>query len=219
MKHQELKGMVKGFLLAVLVMSLAVSAMAAAKTISVTSGTKLTINGAAFVPKDANGKEVEVFAYNGTTYVPIRAIGEAFNKNVTWVGETSTVAITNKSINAVNGTVLLDKDGIRVTCTGIEAGTSYAGGQEVKLLIENSSAKNFTIQTRNFSVNDYMVSPVFSCNVGAGKKANDRILISQAELDKNGITNVETLEFILAVVNSDSLTDSYNSDKITIKAK
>ena len=219
MKKQEIKGIVKGFVLAIFVMSLAVTALAATKNIEVSSGIKLTINGAAFVPKDVNGKEVEVFSYNGTTYVPIRAISEAFNKNVAWQGETSTVAITNKSINTVTGTVLYEKDGVKITCTGIENSTSYAGGKEIKLLVENTSAKNYTIQTRNFSVNDFMASPVFSCSVGAGKKANDRILVSQSELDKNNITNVETFEFYFAIVNSDNLADSYNSDKITISAK
>lgn len=61
--------------------------------IAVTPGMKLSIDGEAFVPKDVNGKEVDVFAYNGTTYVPIRAISEAFGKEVGYDAATQTAVI------------------------------------------------------------------------------------------------------------------------------
>ena len=40
------------------------------------------VNGQVFVPTDANGKEVPVFAYNGTTYAPLRALAEAYGLEV-----------------------------------------------------------------------------------------------------------------------------------------
>ncbi|MDR1503418.1 MAG: copper amine oxidase N-terminal domain-containing protein, partial [Prevotella sp.] len=45
---------------------------------------KIIIDGIEFTPKDANGKTVEPFIYNGTTFVPIRAISEAFGVEVGW---------------------------------------------------------------------------------------------------------------------------------------
>ena len=53
-------------------------------SISVFPGMNLAINGETFVPKDVNGKEVDVFSYNGTTYVPIRAISQAFGMDVSY---------------------------------------------------------------------------------------------------------------------------------------
>ena len=61
--------------------------------IAVNPGMKLSIDGEAFVPTDVNGKEVDVFAYNGTTYVPIRAISEAFGKEVSYDASTQTAVI------------------------------------------------------------------------------------------------------------------------------
>lgn len=52
---------------------------------------KLVVNGKEVTPKDASGKVVEPFAYNGTTYLPVRAVGEALGKSVRWEGETQTV--------------------------------------------------------------------------------------------------------------------------------
>ena len=61
------------------------------KTISVTyKDIKLVVDGVQVTPKDANGATVEPFIYNGTTYLPIRAIGNALGKQVQWDGNTNT---------------------------------------------------------------------------------------------------------------------------------
>lgn len=52
---------------------------------------KLVVNGKEVTPKDVNGNVVEPFAYQGTTYLPVRAVGEALGKSVRWDGETKTV--------------------------------------------------------------------------------------------------------------------------------
>lgn len=52
------------------------------------------INGSKFIAKDANGNVVNPILENGTTYLPVRAIGEAFDKEVTWIAETKTVKLT-----------------------------------------------------------------------------------------------------------------------------
>lgn len=52
---------------------------------------QLVVDGVPITPKDANGSRIEPFIYNGTTYLPIRAVGEAIGKQVTWDGATKTV--------------------------------------------------------------------------------------------------------------------------------
>lgn len=52
---------------------------------------KIMIDGAEYVPTDANGNVVEPFAYNGTTYLPVRAVANAFGKDVKWDGENAIV--------------------------------------------------------------------------------------------------------------------------------
>ena len=54
---------------------------------------KLVVNGAPVTPKDANGSTVEPFIYNGTTYLPVRAVGNALGQDVSWNGNTKTVYI------------------------------------------------------------------------------------------------------------------------------
>ncbi len=56
-------------------------------------GIRVVVDGLAVTPKDATGHEVEPFASNGTTYLPVRAVAEALGKDVEWDGVTNTVYI------------------------------------------------------------------------------------------------------------------------------
>ncbi len=78
----------------VIVISCAVYAQNISKPINATyRNIKLVVDGIEVTPKDVDGNIVEPFIYNGTTYLPVRAVGQAFNKNVEWDGNTSTVYI------------------------------------------------------------------------------------------------------------------------------
>jgi hypothetical protein len=58
---------------------------------------KIYINENLFTPKDANGNILESFIYNGTTYLPVRAVSEALGNSVSWDGNTSSVYIENNN--------------------------------------------------------------------------------------------------------------------------
>ena len=57
---------------------------------------KIYVDGIKIDPKDASGKTVEPFIYNGTSYLPVRAVGEAIGKTVIWDGTTQTVYLGEK---------------------------------------------------------------------------------------------------------------------------
>lgn len=63
------------------------------KTISVYTGINIYLDDKKLEPKDANGNPVEVFVYNGTTYLPVRAISNALEIPIQWDGKTSSVYI------------------------------------------------------------------------------------------------------------------------------
>ena len=89
------KGFGSGLILTVLIAALCVTATATAKrSITVEDGIGITLNGAKFTPRDADGKQVSVFLYNGTTYVPVRAISEAMGLDVSFNSSTRTVGLT-----------------------------------------------------------------------------------------------------------------------------
>jgi hypothetical protein len=57
---------------------------------------KFTLNGASWTPKDNNGNKISPLIYNGSTYLPAKAVGDALNADVLWNGNSKTVSITTK---------------------------------------------------------------------------------------------------------------------------
>ncbi|WP_339279077.1 hypothetical protein NYE40_23805 [Paenibacillus sp. FSL W8-1187] len=57
------------------------------------SGIQLKMNGAAWKPMDASGKAVLPISYKGTTYLPVRALSEAFHTPIKYDGRTRTISI------------------------------------------------------------------------------------------------------------------------------
>ena len=84
----------------------------ALKTIQVDTGVRVYVNGAPLNPGELNGNP-NAFAYNGTTYVPVRAIGSALSQDVHWDGYSGTV-----SLNSRNGTAPLDGNGVPLKWAG-----------------------------------------------------------------------------------------------------
>lgn len=54
---------------------------------------KFFVNGKDWQPKDVDGSVMTPIIYNGRTYLPARAIGEALGVKVDWVNETRTVVL------------------------------------------------------------------------------------------------------------------------------
>ncbi len=97
-------------------------------------------------------------------------------------------------------TVVLDDMGVKVTVKGFEKGIF---GPELRILVENNSGKNLTIQTRNSSVNGYMIDTMLSVDVADGKKANDAVIFSDSDLELCGIEEFAILEFAFHIFTSD----------------
>lgn len=85
-----------GALTMLLLISLPVTALAASGVIKIeVSPINVLVNGEVFQPKDANGNDVMVFTYNGTTYAPLRALAEAYGLEVGY-DATNNIATVNK---------------------------------------------------------------------------------------------------------------------------
>lgn len=72
-------------------------AVSSGKNVTVYPGVNIYVDDYKLDPKDVNGNPVEVFIYNGSTYLPVRAVSEALGKPVQWDGSTSSVYIGKHS--------------------------------------------------------------------------------------------------------------------------
>lgn len=115
---------------------------------------------------------------------------------------------------AIEEQLLYDGNGVKITATGMEDGLF---GTELKLLIENSSDRNVTIQARNASVNDFMVDTILSADVAAGKKANDSLTFATSGLKECGIEEIAKMEFSFNITDSETWEDIAGTDMVTVE--
>lgn len=95
--RKNFKGFLIGMLTTILLFT-TVEVMAAGvitqKISVVYNNIKISVNGKeALLGKDSTGKNIEPFIYNGTTYIPVRAVSEALGERVKWDGITQTVYV------------------------------------------------------------------------------------------------------------------------------
>ncbi len=109
--------------------------------------------------------------------------------------------------------VLIDESGIKITATGLDDGFM---GTNIKLLIENNSEENLTVQARDVSVNGYMVDCSMSTDIAAGKKVNSEITIMDSSLDECEIENIADAELSFHVFNADSWDTYLDTEPIQI---
>lgn len=96
-RKQGIKGFLAGILTTVLVLGAATSALALSSPETIQcfmGGIKIFVDGQLQVPTDVNGNVVEPLVYNGTTYLPVRALtGMLTDKTVEWDSDTESVYI------------------------------------------------------------------------------------------------------------------------------
>jgi len=67
-------------------------------TANLANDVKITLNGNAWTPKDADGSTMVPILYNGRTYLPVRAVGEALKVKVDWDANTRTVILGEAAV-------------------------------------------------------------------------------------------------------------------------
>ena len=114
---------------------------------------------------------------------------------------TETPSSVSAQTASIEETVILDQNGLKITATDLE--DSFMG-DELKLLVENNSGQNLTVQSHASSVNGYMITNIMSIDVANGKKVNDALTLSASEMEDCGITSITDLAFTLHVFNTDT---------------
>ncbi|MGM9551119.1 MAG: copper amine oxidase N-terminal domain-containing protein [Clostridia bacterium] len=90
-------------------------------------------DGSLLVATDAAGNMVEPFVFEGTTYVPVRAVSDVFGTEVFWDGDTMTVYIGTKE-----GSPVLN-DHVNIFVNGKEFIAKNSLGEEVYPILKDGS--------------------------------------------------------------------------------
>lgn len=110
--------------------------------------------------------------------------------------------------------VLLDKRGLVITATGLNE--NGAQGPALNLSIENRSETDVTVQTRDASVNGYMMDASFSVTVAAGRKAEESVLFLASRMERSGIETIADVELSFHILDQNRIT-FLDSDPVTVR--
>lgn len=98
--------------------------------------------------------------------------------------------------------VVYDEENVKITVTGLSDDDLF--GPEIKVMVENNGTKDILVQVDSMAINNIMVTPVFSCEVAAGKKANEGISVMSSELKMAKIELFKEIDVMFRLVDPES---------------
>ncbi len=114
-----------------------------------------------------------------------------------------------------DGKLVVDQNDIKIYVLKKAEEDSFWGA-EIYVYIENNSSKNIMVQSRDVSVNGFMMTPAFSSTITAGKKAYDTITFFESDLKDNDITDIKELELKFTIMDADSWKEIIKTDTLKI---
>lgn len=154
---------------------------------------------------DSEGKKIEPFIYNGTTYLPVRAVGEAIGKDVSWDQSSKTVFLGSAAVNNNFTQVNTEEKDLVNTLNAFN---------ETRRVYVYKSGKNKGIELQLYDNTETNINYNLE-----GKYTNISCLVGVEEASKKG-----TLKFIgdgrtLAEypIESDKMADNVNVDVSGVK--
>ena len=107
--------------------------------------------------------------------------------------------------------IIVDNEYVTVVVTGYEDDPIW--GYTAKLFLLNKTDKNVMFSVDEASVNGYMADPFFAKSVSAGKCAFSSMSWSDTDLEENGITVIEEIEFNIRAYDEDNWLDDDLANK------
>lgn len=122
----------------------------------------IIVDGENQVFQDANGSRVYPILYNGTTYLPVRAIGNLMGKNIGWNGETMTVTLSSAAYD-LGGSLLYENSDIelRFKRTYKKEKNIYEE-YGIELTLKNKSDKTIELYLESWAMNGISYSGMYS---------------------------------------------------------
>lgn len=232
MKFQRMKDVCLGATVAALVMGAAPAAYAKVANMDI----PVMFNNIKIV---VDGKELktdkEPFIYEGTTYLPVRAVGEAVGKNVTWDAASKTVILgeteqkeTEKEPEQPEETTSDDDsrlgelaskpstnvNNIKIQCIGARESAGYTDGIEVDFKFTNNSDLEHTVVLDELKVNNKEVEGYLYADVLGKRAETDRLTIKDSDLSRAGIDKIYNISVVFRVYNHEDWDDVTTNEMI-----
>lgn len=114
-----------------------------------------------------------------------------------------------------SGDLAYEGNNVRIIVKGLSEDDSVFG-PSIVVYIENNSGQDITVQTRDVSINGFMMDAMFSCDIAAGKRAVDTITFFESDLEENEITAIEDTELSFHIFDYSSWDTIADTDAIKL---
>ena len=152
-----------------------------------------------------NESEVEVTEPETPDTTPSEPVTQNTKPSVEYTGTKATI----------EQTVLVDEADVKITANSLEYDDIV--GPYLKLLIENNSDLDLTVQTNYVAVNACMVEHSMYIDVPAGKKANADLYFDRYDMAASGITDIADIEVSFHLTEQDKWEEYLDTDFIRIE--
>lgn len=117
-----------------------------------------------------------------------------------------------------DGEIIYDENNIKVVYQGLN---DDLFGIDALFYIENNSSEPICVQTRDSSINGFMIDSIMSSEIAPGKKTYTDMSFLSSELEENDLSldNFENLEFSFHIFNDDTWDTIADTGVITITSK
>lgn len=175
----------------------------------------VTLDGVKLDLRDAKGNAVEPFMFEGTNYLPVRALAESLGLEVAWDSANATVVLTTpKDESEDSEQLLFAKNSIRFYYVGIQK--NEAGDYSVQLKIENDSDFTISALPRDLVVNSKSVEGSLSCKVEPGRTGNATLVLSGESLAKNEIEEPTRMTVRFDIFDANNWSNRFETGPISI---
>lgn len=113
------------------------------------------------------------------------------------------------------GDIVYQDDYVILTYTGL-TDDEYSDGYSINFSMENLTDQKITVMFDEESLNDYMFYSIFSANMTAHKKATGTVDLYPDDENYCSKDELESFEFSVAVVDSDTYDEINVSDPVTM---
>lgn len=113
-----------------------------------------------------------------------------------------------------SGDVLYEDSNIKIISKGLSEENIM--GPSLMLYIENNSDNGLTVQSKNTSINGFMIDATLSPEIAAGKKAIASMTFFDSDIKENGIENIENMETSFHIFYTDGWETLIDTDAINI---
>ena len=110
------------------------------------------------------------------------------------------------------GKELYNENGVRIVGKYVNDDTIW--GNAIVLYLENNTDQNIVVQCDTMAINGFMMTPFFSSEIYANKRAISEITLMSSELEQNGIEKVQDVQVTFNILNAETFMNTATSEPI-----